>query len=90
MVLSTLQGGKIAMDSTLLNLLERADGCELSKLLRDFRADGASPEAIRAGLACLAEAGLLRRSEEPAPDREETIKVSKTFRVCMVSVILVN
>ena len=60
-VLSTPQGGKIALDSSLLSLWEHADGRTLPEILDGFQAPYATPQTIKAGLACLAEAGLLCR-----------------------------
>ncbi len=60
-LLSTRQGGKIALDTNLLSLWRQAQGRELTGIERDFHADDATSTLIRAGLACLAEAGLLER-----------------------------
>ena len=60
-ILSTPQGGKIALDSSLLSLWEYAAGRTLPEILEGFQAPFAVPQAIKAGLACLAEAGLLCR-----------------------------
>ena len=60
-LLSTPEGGKVALDAALLALWQYANGRSLPEIERGFQADFASPHTIRAGLACLAEAGLLRR-----------------------------
>lgn len=64
-VVSTPEGGLIAIDNTLLSLWEYADGKELSAILAGFQSPEANLDLIRTGLACLSEAGLLRRSQEP-------------------------
>ena len=61
-ILSTPEGGKIVLDAILFSLWQQANGRELKDL--DFQAEGADEHAIRAALACLAEAGLLMRLEE--------------------------
>jgi GT2 family glycosyltransferase len=63
-LLSTPQGGLVAVDGTLLSLWKLADGRDLEELVRTFRTDGANSVAIRAGLACLVSAGLLVRDGE--------------------------
>lgn len=62
-LLSTPQGGKIALDAILFSLWQQANGRELKEII-EIQAEGADSHAIRAALACLAEAGLLMRSEE--------------------------
>ncbi len=62
-LLSTPQGGRIALDAVLFSLWQQANGRELKEIL-DFPVPGASPDTIRAALACLVEAGLLVRLEE--------------------------
>lgn len=52
------------MDATLLSLLQQADGRELEEILADFQAEEVTSDTVRAGLACLAEAGLLVREGE--------------------------
>ena len=63
-VLSTQEGGLIAIDTTMLALWEYADGKDLSEILVNYQIHEANSDMIRAGLACLAEAGLLNRSQE--------------------------
>jgi GT2 family glycosyltransferase/glycosyltransferase involved in cell wall biosynthesis len=60
-VLSTVQGGKIAIDATLLSLWEYAAGRTLDEILASFQAEYATQQTIRAALACLCQAGLLER-----------------------------
>ncbi len=69
-ILSTLDGGKIVLDTTLFSLWQIANAKTFSDISSQFRAVMASPLTVAAGLACLVEAGLLFRVnsvlEEPA------------------------
>lgn len=67
----TPQGGKVAADAALASLLELAEGKSLEEVLAAFRPEGSSNDAVRAGLACLAEAGLLSRGEPQSPPPPE-------------------
>jgi GT2 family glycosyltransferase/glycosyltransferase involved in cell wall biosynthesis len=79
-VLSTPQGGKIALDESLLDLWKRAADGNLARTSRE------SAEIERAALACLAEAGLLeRRLAHP----DTPLHTSET-RGELVSVVIVN
>ena len=78
-LLTTPQGGSIAIDARLLALWQRADGRTLLDLLNeDWSAPpvslpAAAPQrglALRAALACLCEAGLLERVAEPASETQ--------------------
>ncbi len=60
-VLSTPQGGKIAIDPTLLSLWEYAPGHTLEEIIAGFQDEYASQQTVRAALACLCQAGLLMR-----------------------------
>lgn len=64
LLLSTPQNGKIVLDKVLFSLWQAAQGCTQAEITSTFRAPGASALTIAAGLACLAEAGLLVREEE--------------------------
>ena len=64
-LLTTPQGGKVALDAILLSIWESADGRKLNEILWEVQPRGLKPDIIRAGLACLAEAGLLKRNQEP-------------------------
>jgi hypothetical protein len=64
-LLSTREGGRVAIDSFLLSLWEHSDGRSLNQILQTFTSPpGVTGNTIRAALACLSEAGLLSRSEE--------------------------
>ena len=66
-VLSTPQGGKIAVDSTLLSLWEYAPGRSLDEALEGFQAEYATQQTVRSALACLCQAGLLEREGASLP-----------------------
>lgn len=85
-LLSTIQGGKVAVDTTLLSLWKYANGRSLSEIVTGFQAEYANPQTIRAGLACLAEAGLLNRNRET----QDSPPVPETVTGPLVSVILVG
>jgi len=63
-ILTTQQGGTIAIDSHLLDLWEFANGKSLEIITENFHPDQFPPAEISASLACLAEAGLLLREPE--------------------------
>ena len=75
-VLSTQQGGKIAVDATLLSLWEHAPGRTLDEILAGFQAEYATQQTIRSALACLCQAGLLNREGIPSPVLESPEPVS--------------
>jgi GT2 family glycosyltransferase len=66
-LLSTLQGGKVALDDELASLWKRADGRTLQDVLDIYRGEAVKPTAVQAGLACLVEAGLLLRAGDTPP-----------------------
>ena len=61
-VLTTPQGGKVAIDQRLLDFWQRAAGNSLAAVVAAAVDD---PSTSRAALACLVEAGLLQRPAEP-------------------------
>ena len=63
-MLSTQLGGKVVLDRRLLMLWKHADGREMEKIIAGFRGGMSDPMLVRAGLACLVEAGLLAREGE--------------------------
>jgi len=83
-VISTREGGQVAIDATLLSLWEYADGKDLSEILAGFQTHEANTDLTRTGLACLVEAGLLKRSQEPQ------VRSLKTLGGPLVSVIIVT
>jgi len=63
-LLTTQEGGQVWIDRVVLKLLQAADQRSLSEILAEFRPSSLNETQIRAGLACLAEAGLLVREFE--------------------------
>ncbi len=69
-LLSTRQGGHVAVDTAILALWQFADGRSLSEIVaarRQFH-PAATPRTINIALACLCEAALLERITQPAPE----------------------
>ncbi len=85
-VLSTQQGGKIAIDAQLLALWEFANTKPLEMITEDFKPGRYTPGEIIASLACLAEAGLLLHDHgsEIIPDQHESAEGP------LVSIIIVG
>jgi GT2 family glycosyltransferase len=83
--LPTEQGGLILTDSIMLDLWRHADGQVLDDIIATFQATNVSPTEIRAALACLSEAGLLRR-QSPISTETPNDKVYNH----LVSVIIVS
>lgn len=65
-LLSTPQGGKVAVDRKLLSLWEASGDRTLEEVLQLYAGEGANPDVVRAGLACLSQAGLIERTGPPA------------------------
>jgi GT2 family glycosyltransferase/glycosyltransferase involved in cell wall biosynthesis len=84
-VISTEQDGKIAVDLQLGYLWEFANEKDLGTILKEFKPGQHEPDEIRAGLACLAEAGLLKREPVVEPDDSAPPGVATS----QVSVIIV-
>jgi GT2 family glycosyltransferase len=83
----TPEGGRIAIDAHLLEILRSADGSSLAEILRRYQAGPLSPVQVRAALACLAEAGLLAREGYVA---EEASRAAGPAVHASVSVVIVN
>ena len=84
-LLSTQEGGIVALDRRLLRLWKYADGRDLEKIIAGVSEETSDTMHVRAGLACLAEAGLLTREEEILyTDKPESIQGD------LVSVIIVG
>jgi GT2 family glycosyltransferase len=88
-VVTTSQGGKIVLDKILLALLQAAAQKSQAEITAAFQASNATTLTVAAGLACLAEAGLLHREnsgcEEPG-ELNKRLAVSETVRVSAVIV----
>jgi GT2 family glycosyltransferase len=93
-LLSVPEGGRVAIDHTLLSLWKSAEGQTLKQVIDKHQKGGAfSPEAIRAALACLAEAGLLQReisNIKPAETLSTPISYLPQGKISLVSAIIVN
>ncbi len=101
-LLTTQQGGSIALDAPLMAIWQQAGGRTLSDLLAaDWSAPPVSLSAtnsqrgfiIRAALACLCEAGLLERVTDPIP--EAIAALPQEFSTppddsSLISIIIVN
>lgn len=85
-LLSTQEGGRVMVDRMVLKLWQTASQHDLSEILDSFRSSPADPLQIRAGLACLAESGLIERQgysrQSPASN---TAKVNERVSVVIVS-----
>ena len=68
-LLTTPQGGKVAVDAALAALWKDADGRCLEEIVARFRSPETPEEVVLAGLACLSEAGLLDRGVQRPPGR---------------------
>ncbi len=84
-LLSTQQGGKIALDRSLLDLWRLADGYELEQILERWRGQTNETSLVRAALCCLAEAGLLSREGEKASPPAHTPAQGPLVSVVIVS-----
>jgi GT2 family glycosyltransferase/glycosyltransferase involved in cell wall biosynthesis len=82
-VLSTEQGGQIAIDQKLLALWKTAIDKDLPAILAAFKEQGKNDKEIRAGVSCLAEAGLLKRGEA----KESPARVERSGE--LVSIVIV-
>ncbi|UCD97625.1 MAG: glycosyltransferase, partial [Chloroflexota bacterium] len=82
-VISTVEGGQVAVDQVILNLWQFADGKTLPEILGDYPDSEVTQDEIRAGLACLTEARLLIR------DREEVVDEAEEKTGSLISIIIV-
>lgn len=89
-VLTTPQGGKVAVDRKLVSLWQRAHNRSLSEILRDETFAGEPQQPLRAALACLAEAGLLERLPPPAPSTPSQTSHHDSQALAGVSVVIVT
>ena len=84
-LLSTPQGGRVTIDRMVLSLWQAADQHNLSEILARFHSLPANPFHIRAGLACLAEAGLIERKGYSRPSLVGDIACNDRVSVVIVS-----
>lgn len=92
-LLTTPQGGKVAVDGPLSALWVYAAGRSLPEVLAGFDDFPLPPNTLRAGLACLAEAGLLVRAPkdgtQAASEPLSNGEPDRSVRGPLVSVIIV-
>ena len=86
--MSTAQGGKIVLDKTLLALLIGSDQKNEVEITAGFKASHASRLTVAAGLACLAEAGLLMRENFQNKETEENKPASNSPKGRVSAVIV--
>jgi len=84
-VLSTRQGGSVALDRHMLTLWRSAGGNDLNDLIIEFEMQGISEVETRADLLCLAQAELLSRQYETDDDL-----IYERFEGGLVSIIIVS
>ena len=82
-LITTREGGKVALDSRLMDLWQAADEKTLDEILIRFTDQSTSRGMVKACLACLAEGGLLNRNAR-AP-----IPRNKPSRGKLVSIVIV-
>lgn len=88
--LTTPQGGLVALDANLLKLWEQAPGLSTAQVVLRAPFNAAAP-LLRAGLACLCEAGLLARVwDEPAPAAAPAAPVELPGGGELVSAVIVG
>jgi len=83
--LSTPHGGKVLVDRRVIDLWQKADQARLATILKTLTVAGYSEAAIRAALACLCQAGFLKRPPEDQAERTLT-----PYKGPLVSVIIVS
>jgi GT2 family glycosyltransferase len=84
-LLSTPEGGRVIVDQAVLALWQAVHQSTLDEVLSHFRATPQTTLHVRAGLACLAEAGLLERDIEPTAGPPEV-----SIHGELVSIIIVG
>jgi GT2 family glycosyltransferase/glycosyltransferase involved in cell wall biosynthesis len=87
MTLSTPEGGRVAIDQLLYQLWQFADQKSLGEIVEADLIPYAKPENLAAGLACLAEAGLLQRADQ-TPESGSHPQIPSELR--LVSVVIVT
>jgi GT2 family glycosyltransferase len=83
-LLSTGADGFVALDETLLSLWHAADGKSPAGVLSSFRAGDVPGDHVRAGLACLAEAGFLEREGAASGRAEQDVRIGRGGRVSAI------
>jgi len=93
-LITTQEGGVVALDQMLMGLWQSAHAKSLNQILTEFTGKGYPREEIRVAIACLAEAGLLIRKNYDSPSKvfkSNSCEVSGSENIGnMVSIILVS
>jgi hypothetical protein len=84
-VLSTKQGGRVALDRRLISLWRSAGGKEMDVIIKESFDSGVPEIETRAALLCLAEAELLTRVDETKISVEYAHTVGELVSVIIVS-----
>jgi GT2 family glycosyltransferase len=84
-LLSAREGGRVEIDRVVFSLWKSADQKTLAEVLEGPLSFEASPLELRAGLACLAEAGLIDRDKTPSPTSPESLPPGGSVSVIIVS-----
>lgn len=84
-LLTTPDGGRVALDPVLYSLWQHANQRGLDDIVSTFPSARGDPLAIRAGLACLAEAGLLFRSADSIREKNCVDIISTKVSVVIVA-----
>jgi GT2 family glycosyltransferase/glycosyltransferase involved in cell wall biosynthesis len=87
-LLSTPAGGQVVLDARLKALWDYAPDRSLEEILQTFQPPGETSDVVRAGLACLAEAGLLHR--RPATPKADPAPTVPSISPSQISVIIVG
>ncbi len=83
--LKTREGGRVWVDKSVLRLWHAADGIGPDDVLSLLHPKPAERLQILAGLACLAEAGLLLRDGLPVPANRISVQQGELVSVVVVS-----
>lgn len=84
-MLSTPEGGSIAVDKSLLTIWKAAHGNSAEDVQNLLKNEKFEPFEIRVALACLAESGLLERDQNVQPEEKY-----ENYQGKLVSVIIVS
>jgi GT2 family glycosyltransferase len=84
-LLSTPQGGSVALDRRLIDIWTAADGSSLAEMVSAYSNQGANQGMIMASLACLAEAGLLSRTGKVSLPPKRVAVTGKLVSVVIVA-----
>lgn len=89
-LLTTPQGGRVAIDAFLQRVWEFAGSRSLEEIIAQFLPEARNPSVLRAALSCLCEAGLLNRADAPPSQTDEQPQPASQLRQSPVSAIIVS